>query len=160
MLSPTSSKRIVKIGFSEYIKTTMQRNARRKEERKETETPDNYASYTELIHKSIVKRAQKQLKKFPNRSVSTVNLDFKHSEMRPYEESKMNMTTKFDRSSIYDSIYAVSSSSLPPEKLVRKIVNLPKSPFGVHKDVNFKLSEKYVAPVMCSTWVNINNSKR
>jgi hypothetical protein len=153
----SSSKLVPKVNFSEYIRLTL--NRRREENvKQESKEAGEKLSYNDLVYSTILRQTKKNKARKANYSESSTTLEPKIPHSTVCEKQTPSAT--FQPIQLPVVHYIISSSSLPTEKLVRRVVNLPKSPFGVHKDFGFDLTSQYVSPERSSTWLNINNSKR
>jgi hypothetical protein len=156
-----------KANFSEYVRLTLARKREKKSEEASKEVGEKL-SYNDLVYSTMLRQAKRHKARSVNFTESSA-LETKAADIKFIEEKRPSITIQpmqlpESRYSISSSSpachFTISSSSLPPEKLVRRVVNLPKSPFGVHKDFAFDLRGQYVSPERSSTWLNINNSKR
>mmetsp|Transcript_13328 Transcript_13328/g.25052 ORF Transcript_13328/g.25052 Transcript_13328/m.25052 type:complete len:266 (+) Transcript_13328:1490-2287(+) len=129
-----------------------------------------------VVFEHILKSAGKHLRRTSNARLSLPNFDLKtlktlpksihtrsSTHRTPNEQAKQEYQHHQHSTRDRDVMLMTSRtpiSKLPAEKPIKRVKNLRKSPFGIHKTYEPNFAARYIVDELTTDWININNSKR
>lgn len=131
-----------------------------------------WESTTPEVFEHIFNQAKFHMKRRSVLRLSLPDYDTKTVDKRPtpshtrssthrfYNETPLKHTPSLPSKNTAYLTSQTPVSRLSTEKPIRRVENLRKTPFGVHKTYEANFTTKYIRNILTKDWININNSKR